>query len=71
VDRHICANDSFAGYKGLEERLWALVAHLWVLLCAMVLILEATLDPRALRAHEACVQRHTPGERAAVSVDPA
>lgn len=33
---------SFAGYHGLEERLWALVAHTWALLCATVLILEAS-----------------------------
>jgi hypothetical membrane protein len=64
-------HDSFAGYQGLEERLWALVAHLWVLLCATVLILEATLEPGALRAHEASVQRRASGERAAVGVDPA
>jgi len=46
-------HDSFAGYQGLEERLWALVAQLWALLCASVLILEATLKPDVLRAHEA------------------
>jgi Protein of unknown function (DUF998) len=46
-------HDSFDGYKGLEERLWALVAQLWALVCATVLILEATLEPGALRAHEA------------------
>ena len=37
-------SDSFVGYQGLEERLWALVAQVWALLCATVLILEATLD---------------------------
>ncbi len=63
-------HDSFAGYQGLEERLWALVAQLWALLCATVLILEATLEPGALRAHEAAMRRHAPGEHAAVSVDP-
>jgi hypothetical membrane protein len=52
-------HDSFAGYQGLEERLWALVAQLWALLCATVLILEATLEPSALRAHEAAMQRHS------------
>jgi len=57
-------HDSFAPYQGLEERLWALVAHLWALLCATVLILEATLEPGALRAHEASMQRHAPGELA-------
>jgi hypothetical protein len=46
-------HDSFAGYQGLEQRLWTLVGHIWVLLCGTALILEATLDPRALRAHEA------------------
>jgi hypothetical membrane protein len=40
---------SFTGYQGLEERLWALVAQLWALVCATVLILEATLEPGALR----------------------
>lgn len=45
-------HDSFAPYQGLEERLWALVAHAWALLCATVLILEATLQPHALQAHE-------------------
>jgi hypothetical membrane protein len=62
---------SFVGYQGLEERVWALVAHLWVLLCATVLILEATLEPGALRAHEASVQRRVLGERSAVGFDPA
>ena len=63
--------NSFAGYQGLEERLWALVAQLWTLLCAVVLILEATLEPGALRAYETSMQRHALGERAAVGVDPA
>jgi hypothetical protein len=56
-------HDSFAPYQGFEERLWALV-------CATVLILEATLEPGSLRAHEASMQRRAPGERAAVGVDP-
>ncbi len=63
-------HDSFVGYQGLEERLWALVAQLWALLCATVLILEATLKSEALRAHEASTQRHALGEPAAVGVDP-
>jgi len=46
-------HDSVAGYQGLQERLWALVAQFWALVCATVLILEATLTPGALRAHEA------------------
>lgn len=62
-------HDSFVGYQGLEERLWALVAQLWALVCATVLILEATLEPGALQAHEA-MRRHAPGERAAVGVGP-
>jgi Protein of unknown function (DUF998) len=53
-------HDSFAGYQGLEERLWALFAQLWALLCATVLILEATLEPDALRTHEASLQRRPP-----------
>jgi hypothetical membrane protein len=57
-------HDSFVGYQGLEERLWALVAQLWGLLCATVLILEATLEPDALRAHEASMQSHVLGEPA-------
>lgn len=64
-------HDSFAGYQGLEERLWALVAQAWALLCATVLILEATLKPSVLRAHEAAILRHAPGERAVVNMDPA
>jgi hypothetical membrane protein len=40
---------SFAPYQGLEERLWAFVAQLWALVCATVLILEATLELGALR----------------------
>jgi hypothetical membrane protein len=64
-------HDSFVGYKGLEERLWALIAVAWALLCATVLILEATLQPEELQAHEASLRRHAPGERAAVGVDPA
>lgn len=43
-------HDSFVGYQGLEERLWALVAQLWALICATVLILEATLRPQMLRS---------------------
>jgi hypothetical protein len=64
-------HSSFAPYEGLEERLWALVAHLWALLCATVLILEATLEPDVLQAHETAIQRHAPGQRAVVGVDPA
>jgi Protein of unknown function (DUF998) len=64
-------HDSFAGYQGFEERLWALVAHLWGLLCATVLILEATLEPGALQEHEASMQQHAQGQRAAIGVDPA
>ncbi len=63
-------HDSFVGYKGLEERLWAFVAQLWALVCATVLILEATLKEDALQAHEAAMQRHTLGERAAIGVGP-
>jgi hypothetical membrane protein len=37
-----------AGYQGLEERLWALVAQVWTVLCATALILESTLDPDAV-----------------------
>lgn len=58
-------HDSFGGYQGLEERLWALVAQVWALLCATVLILEATLEPDVLQVHEAAMQRHALDERAA------
>lgn len=51
-------HDSFTGYQGLEERLWALIAQLWALVCATVLILEATLEPDVLHEHEASMQRH-------------
>jgi hypothetical membrane protein len=64
-------HDSFAPYQGLEERLWAVVAQLWALVCATVLILEATLEPGALQAHEASMQRHASGDSAAIGVDPA
>ncbi|HEY7257018.1 MAG TPA: DUF998 domain-containing protein [Solirubrobacterales bacterium] len=50
-------HESFVGYQGLEERLWSLVGQLWALLCATALILEATLTPDTLRAHEASIQR--------------
>jgi hypothetical protein len=62
---------SFAPYEGLEERLWALVAHLWAVLCATVLILEATLEPDVLLAHETATRRQALGQRTAVGVDPA
>ena len=62
-------HDSFVGYQGLEERLWAFVAQAWALLCATVLILEATLEPDALRAHEASLRRHAPDERVGVGVE--
>ncbi len=62
-------HDSFVGYQGLEERLWALVAQLWVLVCATVLIHEATLTPDALQAHEASMRRPAPAEPAPVGVD--
>jgi hypothetical protein len=58
-------HDSFTGYQGLAERLWALVAQLWALVCATVLILEATLQPGALRAHEDVLQRDALGEQMA------
>jgi hypothetical membrane protein len=61
-------HDSFTGYQGLEERIWALVAQAWALLCATVLILEATLQPDVLQAHEAALQRHALGEHVAVGV---
>jgi hypothetical membrane protein len=64
-------HDSFGGYEGLEERLWALIALLWALVCASVLILEATLEPDVLQIHEASMQRPALGEPAAVGVDPA
>jgi hypothetical protein len=64
-------HDSFGGYQGLEERLWALVAQLWALVCATVLILEATLQPDVLRAHEASVQHRAPGEPNEATADPA
>jgi Protein of unknown function (DUF998) len=63
-------HDSFAGYQGLEERLWALVAQLWGLLCATVLILEATLQPDALGEHEASMQRRPLGESATAGIGP-
>lgn len=64
-------HDSFAPYQGLEERLWALVAVLWALVCATVLILEATLKPHVLQAHEVSVRRRGLREPAAVGVDTA
>lgn len=64
-------HNSFVGYKGFEERLWALVAVAWALLCAGVLILEATLEPSVLRAHEASMQGHASGEPAIAGIDPA
>jgi hypothetical membrane protein len=63
-------HDSFAPYQGLEERLWAVVAQLWALVCATVLILEATLEPGALQVHEAAMQRQALSKRAAVGVGP-
>ncbi len=63
-------HDSFTGYQGLEERLWAFVAQAWALLCATVLILEATLEASVLRAHEAGMRRDALSERAVVGVDP-
>ncbi len=60
-------HDSLAGYQGLEERLWALVGRAWALVCATVLILEATLELGTLRAHEASLRRQTLGERAAAT----
>ncbi len=63
-------HDSFAPYQGLEERLWALVAQAWALLCATVLILEATLQPAVLRVHEAAMRRQTLDGHAAVGVGP-
>lgn len=57
-------HDSFTGYEGLEERLWAFVAQAWALVCATVLILEATLTPERLQAHEVSMQRRGPAEPA-------
>jgi len=62
---------SFHGYKGLEERLWAFVAVAWAVVCATVLILEATLTPDRLQAHESPIQGRGPAEPAAVGIDPA
>jgi hypothetical membrane protein len=63
-------HDSFTGYEGLEERLWAFVAQAWALVCATVLILEATLTPSRLQAHEVAMQRRGSAEPAVVGVDP-
>jgi hypothetical protein len=63
--------DSFGGYKGLEERLWAIVACAWALVCAAVLILEATLTRDRLQAHEVSMQHRGPAEPVAVVGDPA
>jgi MFS family permease len=60
-------HDSFVGYQGLEERLWAFVAQLWALVCATVLILEATLDPDAV--HPPPHTRDLQAVTAAASVD--
>jgi hypothetical membrane protein len=57
-------HDSFAGYKGLEERLWALIAVAWALVCATVLILEATLQPEQLRPREVPLDRALPNPAA-------
>lgn len=64
-------HDSFTGYGGLEERLWAFVAQAWALVCAAVLSLEATLTPERLHAHEVSMQRPGPVEPAVVGIDPA
>jgi hypothetical membrane protein len=64
-------HDSFVGSQGLEERLWALVAQLWALVCATVLIHEATLTPGSLEAHEASLRGPALAEPAAVGVDSA
>lgn len=62
-------HDSFTGYEGLEERLWAFVAQAWALVCAAALILEATLTPERLRAHEASMPRRGPPQPAVVGID--
>jgi hypothetical membrane protein len=64
-------HDSFTGYEGLEERLWAFVAQAWALVCATVLILEATLTPERLQAREASMRRRGSAEPAVVGIDPA
>lgn len=46
-------HDSFVGSQGLEERVWALVAIAWAVVCATVLILEATLQPDVLQRQAA------------------
>jgi hypothetical membrane protein len=60
--------DHIAGYQGLEERLWALVAQVWALLCATALILESTLDPDAV--HPPPQPRDLQAVTAAASVNP-
>ncbi|HTW41264.1 MAG TPA: DUF998 domain-containing protein [Solirubrobacteraceae bacterium] len=61
-------HDHIAGYQGLEERLWALVAQVWTVLCATALILEATLDPDAV--HPAPQPRELWPLTATASADP-
>ena len=56
------------GYQGLEERLWALVAQIWTVLCATALILESTLDPGA--AHPPPQPRDLRAVTTAASVNP-
>lgn len=56
-------HDSFVGYQGLEERLWAFVAQAWALLCATVLILETTLESNTPQSYEAAMQHDASGER--------
>jgi hypothetical membrane protein len=63
-------HDSFTGYKGLEERMWALFAQAWALVCATVLILEATLTPDRLQAHEVSMQHRGTAEPVAAGIAP-
>lgn len=63
-------HESFGGYQGLEERLWSFVGQLWAVVCATVLILEATLEPDVLRAHGASVQRRGTDEAAGADATP-
>ncbi len=41
--------------RRFEERLWAFVGQAWMLVCATVVILEATLQPSVLQVHEAAM----------------
>jgi len=59
----ILAFGELSGHHGLEQRLWLLVVHAWVILCAAALIAEARVGRSAPAGSSRIAGRGVPASR--------